>query len=109
MEHLNMINETKHSPKTSHTLRTEFWEAPIDALLDRKTIAAGLNRSMGWMELKATTGGGVPFYKCGRRCLYRKYDALQWLETHSKMVRSTSEYETRPPINTKESLNRSPS
>ena len=105
-----MSQQTKsNSNNVTNRLRIEFWEAPVDALLDRKTIAAGLNHSMGWMELKATTGGGVPFYKCGKRCLYRKSDALKWLETHSKMVNSTSEYDTRPPINTKESLNRNPS
>lgn len=81
-----------NSNNVSNRLRIEFWEAPTDALLNRKTIAAGLNRSMGWMELKATSGGGVPFYKCGRQCLYRKSDALKWLEDNSKMVASTSEY-----------------
>jgi hypothetical protein len=58
--------------KSVAELRAEFWNAPDDALLDRKTVAAGIHRSIGWMELKAIHGGGIPFYKCGRRCLYRK-------------------------------------
>lgn len=75
-------------------LRTEFWEAPNCALLDRQTTAAGVGYSLGWMELKAIHGGGIPFLKCGRRCLYRKSDTLAWLEANSKRVQSTSEYAT---------------
>lgn len=78
--------------KSKAELRTEFWNAPLEALLDRQTTAAGVNHSMGWMELKAVTGGGIPYLKCGRRCLYRKSDALAWLEANSKRVQSTSEY-----------------
>lgn len=78
--------------KTMSELRQEFWNAPNEALLDRKTVAAGILRSLGWMELKALTGDGVPYLKCGRRCLYRKSDALKWLEENSKRVSSTSEY-----------------
>lgn len=78
--------------KTREELRQEFWSAPPEALLDRQTIAAGIVRSLGWMELKALTGGGVPYFKCGRRCLYRKSDALKWLDENSKRVQSTSEY-----------------
>ena len=81
----------KHKQTTSD-LRNNFWNAPTDALLDRETTAAGIVRSRGWMELKAVTGGGIPFLKCGRRCLYRKSDTLCWLQTNSKLVYSTSEY-----------------
>lgn len=43
-----MLEQVKPDPnKRTDQLRNEFWEAPIDALLNRKTIAAGLNRSMG--------------------------------------------------------------
>lgn len=87
----NAAKMTSNTPIAQ--LRKEFWEAPDEALLDRKTTAAGVNRSMGWMELKATSGGGIPFYKCGRLCLYRKSDALKWLESNSIKVDSTSEYD----------------
>jgi hypothetical protein len=79
-------------PKSLVELRQEFWSAPPEALLNRQTVAAGILRSLGWMELKAVTGGGIPYFKCGRRCLYRKSDALTWLEKNSKRVHSTSEY-----------------
>jgi hypothetical protein len=82
--------------KSITQLRQEFSGAPDDALLDRPTTAAGIGYSFGWMELKATTGGGVPFLKVGRRCLYRKSDALAWLEANSQRVCSTSEYKTIP-------------
>lgn len=80
--------------KTVDGLRTEFWNAPSNALLDRKTTAAGIGYSPGWMEIKAITGGGIPFHKVGRRCLYRKSDALAWLKENSKYVRTTSEYKS---------------
>ena len=73
-------------------LRTEFWNAPLEALLDRPTTAAGLGRSVAWMELKATRGGGPPFIKFGRRVLYEKRTALEWLRAHSRQVSSTSAY-----------------
>jgi hypothetical protein len=82
----------KHK-QTTNDLRNNFWSAPNDALLDRETTAAGVVRSIGWMEIKAVKGGGIPYLKCGRRCLYRKSDALAWLEANSKRVHSTSEYD----------------
>jgi hypothetical protein len=42
-------------------LLNTFWAAPQDALLDRAVTAAGIGRSIGWMEAKATLGRGVPF------------------------------------------------
>jgi hypothetical protein len=78
--------------KTEPQLRKEFWDAPLEALLDRRTIAAGIMRSKGWMELRALKGGGVPYLKCGRRCMYRKEDALKWLEENSQQVDSTRDY-----------------
>lgn len=64
-------------PLVSHSiaeLRAEFWNAPDHAMLSRKVTAAGICRSVGWMELKATQGGGVPFTKIGNLCLYLKSD-----------------------------------
>jgi hypothetical protein len=89
-----MSKQLLKNGKTISELRIDFWNAPNEALLDRETTAAGVVRSLGWMELKAITGGGIPFLKCGRRCLYRKSDSLAWLEANSKRVNSTSEYDT---------------
>ena len=72
-------------------LRKEFCNAHPDELLDRPTTAAGIGYSMGWMEMKATIGGGPPFYKRGRHVLYRKSDTMKWFEQNSKLVHSTSE------------------
>ena len=35
-------------------LRAEFWRAPDEALLDRKTAAAGLGYTVGWLEWVAS-------------------------------------------------------
>jgi len=72
-------------------LRNQFWSAPHEALLDRKTVAAGLSRSTGWLELRATRGDGPPFLKVGtHRVLYRKGDVLVWFESYAKQLTSTS-------------------
>ena len=89
-------DELRPSPAA---LRTEFWSAPADTLLDRSTTAAALNRSNAWLEMKATAGGGPPFLKFGRRVLYRKSAVLAWLEANSLPASSTSVYPqmaTRP-------------
>lgn len=88
-----MPKQRKHGlNKTVTQLRQEFWDAPLEALLDRRTIAAGIMRSKGWMELRALKGNGVPYLKCGRRCMYRKVDALKWLEQNSQRIESTRDY-----------------
>ena len=86
--------QISNTPSTAQ-LRSEFWLAGDQELLNRATIAAGIGRSIGWLELKAVTGDGIPYLKCGRRCLYRKADALAWLAQNSKRVKSTSEYDSK--------------
>ena len=73
-------------------LRNEFWDAPLEALLDRPTTAAGMGYSVPWLELRATDGGGPRYLKMRRRVLYRKADVLAWLEANSTKAASTSEY-----------------
>lgn len=68
-----------------------FWSAPDDALLDRKTVAAGLNLSAITLEIYAVKGGGPAYIKRGRRVLYVKRDALAWHVAQSCRVASTSE------------------
>jgi hypothetical protein len=65
-------------------LRSEFWAAPDDAWLDRRTVAAGLCMSTHWLEKFVTSGGGPPFRKVGlRRVRYRKRDVLFWFEQYT--------------------------
>lgn len=73
-------------------LKSEFWNASDDTFFDRKTTACVVLRSMGWMELTATNGKGIPYYKNGRRCMYKKTDTLKWLKENSQFVTSTSDY-----------------
>lgn len=87
-----MVDRVRECARYLRDLREDFYAAPNEALLDRKTVAAGIGFSLAWMEIKAVTGGGIPFLKVGRRCLYRKSDVLAWLETNGKKVGSTSEY-----------------
>ena len=82
---------SKLSPTVAQ-LRAEFNAAPDDAMLSRKVTAAGIWRSVGWLEVKAVTGGGPPFSKNIRQVLYRKSDTLGWYEANSQRVTSTSQY-----------------
>ena len=52
-------------------LRVEFWRAPVQALLNRKTTAIGLGYTVGWLEWVATNGGGPVLTKIGRTVRYR--------------------------------------
>lgn len=72
-------------------LRTEFWRAPNESLLDRKTTAAGIGYTVGWLESVATYGGGPVLTKIGRSVRYRKSDVLDWLKANSRRIRSTAE------------------
>lgn len=81
------------SPKRVSTarLRAEFWHAPNESLLDRKTTAAGIGYTVGWLESVATNGGGPILTKIGRNVRYRKSDVLAWLKANSRRIRSTDE------------------
>src|SRR3954453_8547997 len=86
------LHQSSRPAKPEQTeLRNHFWAAPEQALLDRRTVAAGLSRSTGWLELRATKGDGPPFLKMGtHRVLYRKNDVLAWFDVYAKRLTSTS-------------------
>src|SRR5262245_29404504 len=76
-----MINDTRKKKPTSPEViaaRNEFLAAPEDALLDRRTVAAGLNISTSLLEKFACKGGGPPYHALGRLRRYRKGDVLDW-------------------------------
>jgi hypothetical protein len=67
--------------RRSHTdLLALFWAAPDDALLDNATTAAGLSCTTRHLDRKIKEGIGPPHLKFPRKTLYRKADALKWLE-----------------------------
>lgn len=80
-----------HQQRPAADLHAVFWNAPIDSLLDRKTVAAGISRSRNWLEQAALRGGFVAYLKIGNRCLYRKADVLDWLGRKGQFVTTTSE------------------
>lgn len=69
-----------------------FLSAFADALLPTKIVAAYLNKSISWFNCKAVSGGGIPFIKLGNKRLYKKQDVLEWLESNTQKVSSTSQY-----------------
>jgi hypothetical protein len=66
-----------------------FWAAPEEALFNQKTIAAVLSCYESKMERDRWAGSGIPYYKFGRRCLYRKSEVIKWIEGHPSTL-STS-------------------
>ena len=85
---------TSHIASTAD-LRAEFWQAPVETLLDRKTAAAGMGYTVGWLEWSATHGGGPILTKIGRTVRYRKADVLAWLEANSRRIERISELTDR--------------
>lgn len=71
---------------------SNFLSAPADALLPTKIVAAYLNKSISWFNCKAVSGGGIPYIKLGNKRLYKKQDVLDWLDSQTSKVTSTSEY-----------------
>ena len=87
-----MPNRAHSSPSLSIADRRDaFWRASSESLLDRKTVAAGIGYTVGWLEAVATHGGGPVLTKIGRSVRYKKSDVLAWLETHSRRINSTAE------------------
>lgn len=73
-------------------LRNEFLAAPPEAILSRRVVAAGLNRSIGWLELRATKGDGPPYLKVGNfRVSYVKRDVIGWWSNYATRITSTSD------------------
>lgn len=72
-------------------LRADFWRAPAQSLLDRKTAAAGMGYTVGWLEWTATHGGGPILTKIGRSVRYRKSDVLNWLDANCRRIERTSD------------------
>lgn len=77
-------------------LRAEFWRAPDESLLDRKTTAAGMGYTVGWLEWVATNGGGPIITKIGRGVRYRKADVLAWIKANSRRIHSTADLHNGP-------------
>lgn len=77
-------------------LRDEYLNAPDDAVLSRKAVAAGTNRSVSFFEKLASAGGGPAFLKVGpKSVLYRKADVVAWFAGYVRRISSTSELPPR--------------
>ncbi|MEO8401049.1 MAG: DNA-binding protein [Gammaproteobacteria bacterium] len=70
-----------------------FWDAPLDALFDQKTVAVITSHSTSWCENMRWKGGGIPYLKFAHKCLYRKRDVLAWLEKQ-QIVTATCQYKS---------------
>ena len=57
---------------------------------DTKEAATFTHMSVGWFNVKASKGDGIPFIKAGSKRLYKLSDLIAWLET--RYVTSTADY-----------------
>ena len=87
------MNNFKHQEQTSYlaALRAEFWSLPVEAFVDRETVAAAVFVAVVSMEAYATKGGGPKYTRIGRRALYRKGDVLDWATSTGRTVENTSQ------------------
>jgi hypothetical protein len=90
MPNIRLHQSARPSRTELAELRDFFWSAPDAAPLDRRVVAAGLNRSVSWLEGFATRGGGPAFLKIGQRVLYRKGDVVTWFNSRVQRCTSTS-------------------
>jgi hypothetical protein len=61
-----------------------------DNYLTTKQTAQLSGLSMSYLNKLRCLGGGSPFLKVGRKCIYRRDEFEAWLAKHHR--RSTSEY-----------------
>jgi len=75
-------------------LIAEYEAAPPDQLLIEQHVAAVLQRSRAWVQLRRLTGGGPVFLKDPAGAVrYRKFDVEAYKKRAFVPYRSTSEYE----------------
>lgn len=65
-------------------------QAPIPEFIPTKAVAKLTGRSPRTIEKDRLTGFGPPFYKFGRRVLYRADEVLEWANSCKR--RSTSDF-----------------
>lgn len=80
-----------HAETTRSDFLKEFWDAPLTAFFNQKTIAHIRNVSEKTLESDRWRGTGIPFRKINGRVLYQKSDVVAFLEGHN-LVTSTSQY-----------------
>lgn len=92
---MNRTPFDKPDPLVAEALRAqrrrEFWQASPESLHDRSTLAAARHVSEATLEAEAIKGGGCPYVRIGRRALYRKADAIEWMQRTGRRVENTAQ------------------
>jgi hypothetical protein len=70
----------------------------IPHVLTRRDLATHYRIPVATWETWAIRGGGPPYHKVGRRCLYRREDVEAWFA--ARRVTSTSDYGGLPSVDT---------
>jgi hypothetical protein len=70
------------NPKPDSELIKEFWDAPMSAFFNQKTVAPVRGISAATLENERWLGRGIPYRKIRGRVLYQKADVVAFLEGH---------------------------
>jgi len=81
-----MTNESK-----KEYLRNLFHTAPMDGLLTRECVAAGLGLSVSFLEQRVADQNGPQYQKHGRLVRYIKQDVLDWWNSTAITARNSSD------------------
>jgi len=55
-------------------------EIELYRTIDEKEVALVIGLALGTIRNKRGDGTGPPYYRVGRRCVYRLSDVLSWME-----------------------------
>lgn len=83
----------KTDPKTAPLLLADYLAFPEDQPVTEHYVAARLQKSRAWAQLKRVTGGGPKFYRTDTgKIFYRKADIEAYLAASLTGYHSTSQY-----------------
>ncbi len=57
-------------------------QSPEPEYVDDRQLAQLTPYTRAFFSLRRVRGGGPPFYKIGRRCLYKLAEVRAWIESH---------------------------
>lgn len=68
--------------KDRESFERDFWEAPLNTVFEKVTVAAILNRSKSWFHHRECIGKYIPHFIFKSRSFYKKLDVLSFLKVH---------------------------
>ena len=87
------MTKTKNAPKPTAQLLADYSAFPDDQPVTEHYVAARLQKSRAWVQLKRCTGGGPKFHRTDTgKIFYRKRDIEAYLSASLTSYENTSQY-----------------